>query len=422
MFKLSIERIFAQIFRLKNVFHIGAMFASLLWSQLVFGQCAIDVVINEAPTIEMCEDAPQSITASNGFVSYGWTGPETLTGQTITPQFSGQYVVAAVDGVGCVSTDTIDVTINPSPTPAIVSSEGNPICPSSTGTTLSTTLSYTSYDWGAGNTGPTFFAPGTGAYSLTVTDNNGCKGHEVITITAYNFNVSATTVDGCYGETTALIATGGPGATYLWSTSETSNTIVVSPIVTTTYTVSITNGSCTESLPISVSPVVYEPYELPDTIYSAAGETHTLEGPSGNFTFNWTPSDQIDFPTLGVVTLTANTSQTIYMTATHSSGCVIEDSVVVIVIDLAIPDGISPNGDGINETFFIPGLEGLDASLLIWNRWGDIVLNTDHYENNWDGTCKTSLCMGNGVLPEGTYFYSLNVQDVKVTGYITLKL
>ena len=60
-------------------------------------QCAVDVTINEGATITMCESSPTTISGLNGFVSYAWTGPETVTGQTITPQFSGQYVLAALD-------------------------------------------------------------------------------------------------------------------------------------------------------------------------------------------------------------------------------------------------------------------------------------------------------------------------------------
>lgn len=409
-------------FQLKKTVRFWLIISGLLSTSYSFAQCAVDVTINEAPSISMCADNPVNINASSGFVAYAWTGPETLSGQSITPQFTGQYVVSAIDGVGCVSTDTIDVTINTNPTPTILSSEGNPICPSSSGTTLSTSSAYVSYDWGNGNSGPTFFASGPGAYALTVTDANGCTGHEVISITEYNFDVTSQAVDGCYGETMALIATGGPGASYQWSTSETGNTIVVAPIATTTYTVTITNGTCTETLPITIDPIPYEPFELPDTIFTAAGGVHSLEGPSGDFTYNWYPSDQIDFPNLSIVNVTADFSQTIYIQATHSSGCVIEDSVVFVVVELTIPDGFSPNGDGVNETFYIPDLNGLEASLLVWNRWGDIVFKTDLYENNWDGTCKTSLCMGNGTLPEGTYFYTLEVKDVVMTGYITLKL
>jgi gliding motility-associated-like protein len=382
--------------------------------------CAVDVTINEGASIEMCASDPLTITALAGFASYDWTGPETLSGQTITPQFSGQYTVTAVDGVGCVSSAVIDVTIHANPVPVILSSEGNPICASSPGTLLSVSQSFASYDWGGGNTGPTFFVPGAGAYSVTVIDANGCQGQGVISITTVQFNLTQTTLEGCYGSTVTLHATGGNS--FAWSTGETGSTIVVSPSSTTTYSVTVSNGNCTETLSATVDAIPPYTYELVDTLYMAVDETQLLLAPSGNFTYNWYPTDQIDYPQGASVILTAQYSHTLHMEALHSTGCKIEDSVVVIVIDLEIPGGISPNGDGINDLFVIPQLYSLPGELLIWNRWGDIVFESDAYENNWDGTCQTSLCMGKDVLPQGTYFYSLTVQEVNYTGYITLKL
>lgn len=184
----------------------------------------MDVTINEGATIEMCEDPGLSISASNGYVSYTWSGPESLSGQTITPSFSGQYVVDALDAFGCTSTATIQVTINPNPTPTILSSEGNPICPSSAGSTLSVDSPYVLYDWGGGNSSPTSFVTGPGAYAVTVTDTKGCTGHTVITLTSMTFDLSSTPVSGCSGTTTFLEASGGTN--YLWSTGETGSSIV----------------------------------------------------------------------------------------------------------------------------------------------------------------------------------------------------
>lgn len=382
--------------------------------------CTVDVTINEGASIEMCASDPLSITALAGFVSYDWSGPETLSGQTITPQFSGQYTVSAVDGVGCISTAVIDVTVHANPVPVILSSEGNPICESSPGTLLSLTQSYVSYDWGGGNTGPTFFAPGAGAYAVTVVDGNGCSGLSVISITTVQFDLIQTALEGCYGTTVSLQVTGGTG--FSWSTGETGSTIVVSPTSTTIYTVDVSNGNCTETLSATVVGIPPYEYELVDTLYMAVGETELLIGPPGNFTYTWYPPEQVDNPQAASVVLTAQSSHILHVEALHSTGCKIVDSVVVIVIDLEIPDGISPNGDGINDLFIVPQLYSLEGELIIWNRWGDIVFESDTYENNWDGTCQTSLCMGDNVLPQGTYFYSLTVQEVNYTGYITLKL
>jgi len=396
---------------------LGILFSFPAIAQI---QCTVDVVIVEGATIEMCADAPQTISASNGFVDYGWTGPESLIGQTITPQFSGQYVVAALDGMGCISRDTIQVTINPNPTPTIISSEGNPICPGTGGTTLSLANPYATYDWGGGNTGPTLSVSGPGAYAVTVVDNNGCAGHQVISLTELTFDLTSTAASGCFGSTALLTASGG--TSYLWSTNEVGNSIVVAPTVTTNYTVDITNGSCTQTLAIDVDPVQPLNYELEDTVFLGVNETYTFFAPTSGFvSFNWYPTEQIDNPNGASVTVTADSTFTLFMEATHSSGCIVKDSVQIVVVDLSIPNGFSPNGDPLNEFFVVPQLNYLDGSIKVWNRWGDLVFESDRYENNWDGTCQTAFCTGNQGLPEGTYFYHITVDDVSFKGYLTLK-
>ena len=400
----------------KNIFALLVLLFALPLSGM---SCVVDVTVAEGATIEMCADAPLSISGSNGFVSYAWTGPETLAGQTITPQFSGLYTVAATDGVGCISTASIQVTINASPTPTIISSEGNPICASG-GSTLSLSNPYVSYDWGGGNTGATFFASGAGSYSVTVVDGNGCAGQDNIALTEHNFTLTSASVSGCTGSTAVLTASGG--TSYAWSTSETGSSIVVTPQVATNYSVTVTNGSCSEILTISVDPVTVLDFDLVDTLYMGVGETETLTGPTDGFvSYNWYPTDQIDNPLGPTVTVTANSSHILNMDATHNSGCVLSESVVIIVVDLTIPNGFSPNDDGLNDLYVIPQLNQLDGSVKVWNRWGDLVLEEDHYENDWNGSCQTALCAGNGSLPEGTYFYHITVDEITFKGYLTLK-
>ena len=399
---------------------LPALFSCFFFLSSELSACSVDVTINEGAFIEMCADAPVGINALAGFVSYAWTGPETLSGQSITPQFSGQYTVSAVDGVGCISQAVIDVLIHVNPVPIILSSEGNPLCASSPGTQLSVSQPFVSYDWGGGNTSPTLFAPGVGTYGVTVVDANGCAGQSTIAITGYNFNLSTSLLEGCFGSTAVLQASGGNS--YAWSTGESGSTIVVSPTSSTVYSVSITSGTCTEILSATVDAIAPYTYDLVDSLFMSLNDTEILIGPPGSFTYNWFPDEQIDNAQGASVLLTAAESHTLYVQATHETGCVILDSVVIVVIDLSIPDGISPNGDGVNELFIIPQLYNLDASISIWNRWGDLVFKSDRYENNWDGTCKTSLCLGSSSLPEGTYFYSIGVRDINFTGYITLKL
>lgn len=81
------------------------------------------------------------------------------------------------------------------------------------------------------------------------------------------------------------------------------------------------------------------------------------------------------------------------------------------LIDLFIPSGFSPNGDGINDKFVIKGLNARSADLLIFNRWGNKVYEKSNYDNSWDGSAEAGVTLGKGKLPDGVYYYILQFQD-----------
>ena len=82
------------------------------------------------------------------------------------------------------------------------------------------------------------------------------------------------------------------------------------------------------------------------------------------------------------------------------------------------PTIMTPNEDGVNDTFVIPCLNNFTNShMCIYNRWGDEVFRSENYQNDWDGTNQNK----GESLPSGTYFYQLQVNDgndTVLTGYI----
>ncbi|MES2568127.1 MAG: ice-binding family protein [Bacteroidota bacterium] len=77
-----------------------------------------------------------------------------------------------------------------------------------------------------------------------------------------------------------------------------------------------------------------------------------------------------------------------------------------------IPEGFSPNGDGINDVFFIRGIQIYTSNnFTIFNRWGDKVYETSNYQNTWNGSATTGVRIGGNELPVGTYFYVLDLND-----------
>jgi len=92
--------------------------------------------------------------------------------------------------------------------------------------------------------------------------------------------------------------------------------------------------------------------------------------------------------------------------------------------DLHIPNAFSPNSDGINDYWVIRGIEGYPKNKVrIYNRWNNRVFEKKGYDNDWDGTNQMQIYFGDGRLPEGTYFYILDLGDGKkpFTGFVYIK-
>ena len=77
-------------------------------------------------------------------------------------------------------------------------------------------------------------------------------------------------------------------------------------------------------------------------------------------------------------------------------------SVSIACDELIIYTGVSPNDDGVNDVFYIEGIENYpDNTVSVFNRWGNEVFYKESYKNDWKGTYE------NKALPDGTYFYIL---------------
>ncbi|MCT4615093.1 MAG: Ig-like domain-containing protein [Marinifilaceae bacterium] len=88
---------------------------------------------------------------------------------------------------------------------------------------------------------------------------------------------------------------------------------------------------------------------------------------------------------------------------------------------IEIPQGFSPNGDGSNDTFVIKGIKDFPGNhIMIFNRWGSKVFETDDYQNDWDGRTNAPGVIGSKQLPEGTYYYIVELDKTKkpIKGYV----
>ncbi|MHA8102172.1 gliding motility-associated C-terminal domain-containing protein [Aquirufa nivalisilvae] len=86
------------------------------------------------------------------------------------------------------------------------------------------------------------------------------------------------------------------------------------------------------------------------------------------------------------------------------------------VCETYLTNGFSPNGDGVNDTFIIPGIMSLpNHRLSIYNRWGSLVFETDNYKNNWDGMSNNAdtLLTNDGKIVDGIYYYIIDFGTVR---------
>lgn len=95
------------------------------------------------------------------------------------------------------------------------------------------------------------------------------------------------------------------------------------------------------------------------------------------------------------------------------------------VIEVMIPNGFSPNNDGVNDAFVIVHASNITVSLEISTRWGTRVYKNNDYQNDWEGRGTGSL-LGSNLL-DGTYYYLVTTTNKttkevkKYSGFVTLK-
>ncbi|MEI6021363.1 MAG: gliding motility-associated C-terminal domain-containing protein, partial [Bacteroidota bacterium] len=93
-----------------------------------------------------------------------------------------------------------------------------------------------------------------------------------------------------------------------------------------------------------------------------------------------------------------------------------------VEVEFSIPQGFSPNGDGVNDLFVIRGLSKYpNNELSMFNRWGNVVYKMKGYDNTWNGKVSEGIHYGSDDLPEGTYFFVFDLGNGKIhKGYIYL--
>lgn len=198
----------------------------------------------------------------------------------------------------------------------------------------------------------------------------------------------------CSGQVVDLKAT-FTGGTVRWSTGETGNRIGVKTAGRYTATVTSPSG-CTDSRSIDVEFFDNPVLAVPDaTLCSFTKQQITLSAPPGFSKYVWNG-------TRGTDTYTTASLGKVELEVTDNNGCTASQTISITssCADIGMANTFTPNGDGINDTWVIEGLDN-SASVKVYNRFGALVFESLGYTKPWDGTYKSRK------LPAGTYYYVL---------------
>lgn len=193
------------------------------------------VTVN-SPTI--CDGDIATLTAS-GATTYVWSTGATSNPISNTPTTTTSYTVTGTL-LGCTSTAVSTVTVNPLP---IINVNSPVICSGATATLTATGAA--TYLWNSGSTAnPLSVSPSTTTLYVVTGTLLGCTSSAMATVTVNPLPIPTVNSPAiCNGDIATLTASGG--TTYLWSTGATTNLINVSPIATTSYTVTANSSGCT---------------------------------------------------------------------------------------------------------------------------------------------------------------------------------
>ena len=282
----------------------------------------IQVVLDTYPIVTLGNDGAfcdgTTLDAGNTNATYLWSNGDTT--QTINLTNSGTYSATVTSALGCVANDSINITINISPTVNL--GVDTTACGS---LTLDASNAGSTYAWSTGNTAQTELVTVSGPYNVEVTDSNGCSATDSIVVTI-NANPLVTLGQDAGGCTNVVLVSTLNGS-HLWSDNSTGTSLTVTNSGTYWLTFTDVNGcsgSDTINITIYGNPVVTSSASSTSVCADDADVTLTGTPAGGTFTGTSVTGSNFD-PSTGAG------SYPILYTYVDTNGCSGTSSVTIAV-------------------------------------------------------------------------------------------
>lgn len=410
---------------------------------------SITVTVNPLPnvsitpaSVSICPENTANLTAQ-GAAQYVWSPATGLSSSSIAnpvadPAATTSYIVTGTDANGCVNSDTVVVTVFASPV-ITISPASHSMCLNDT--VLLTASGAAQYAWlpagvGGINQGNAISVSpqATQQYMVVGQDANNCVDTAVVNVTIHPLPVASFVPPGGGCVPASLTfqdnSTVASGAIVGWIWNIDGHGTFGTQNVTVGYNqpgsygaslIALTNFGCTDT--VRLDNVAFA-YPNPVADFMSNPDKATIADPSFQFSdqstgnisgWSWTfdtygtassPNPIFAFPGIGDFFVT--------LEVTTADGCTDQSTQMVSVEGISeiwIPNAFTPNGDGINETFFPVGTnltQDVFLEVLVYNRWGDLVYEGSNPNKPWDGSCGTLTSC-----PVGAYSYKVTFINEK---------
>lgn len=392
-----------------------------------------------------------TVNGGNPPFTYSWSNAlPNQASNTVTPAATTTYTLNITDAAGC-SAGPLLFTVTIAGPVSVTASGASPICVGG-GTTLTANASggdgNFTYNWMPGNLNGgtvTVTPPVTTTYSVTATDGCGQTSTQTVTIIVQQLPVITFTADTTSGCTPLFVqfsldTTGFGNASFLWNFDDNGST---STVANPSHNF-ITSGCHDISLTVTVPPgcsatqtqvCMINTFQQPIASFVATPTFTDILNPTIDLT-NTSQNATVWYWNYGDNTSSTNFEQDhtydvpgiypIYLIAMNDSGCSDTAWIDITVNDyhtFFVPNAFTPDDNGHNE-IFIPEFTNIISdgySLIVFDRWGNIVFESNDPAVGWNGRWKNSGKMAQ----EDIYVYRINYTDnmyktYKLLGHVAL--
>ncbi|MEM6723942.1 MAG: gliding motility-associated C-terminal domain-containing protein [Bacteroidota bacterium] len=452
-------------------FYVGDAFNNLIRKIVDLEQQTVSIQVLGDSGTEFCEGGELSIRAvPEVYDVYEFYIENTLVQSSSSNIYQTSNLAAGLYNVSVIArfdtevlnSEPVPITVNPNPV-ADISIVGNTTFFQGDSVIFIASQG-DSYLWSTGETTPTITVMETGSYSVTVTSDEGCSGvSSAVEVLVQQFSAAPeiALIQGeaklCPGRTAVLQSSYAQNNQWLFDgfpiQGETDSTLVVT--ATGSYQVQVLDslGFTLTSDPMDIEIVpdlVFDITANPTTVEDLTTEVLFTADVNEDYTLNYfwdfgEPDSGTDnfsnAETPGHFYLDAG-AYTIQLIVSEPSGCtdtLAKVNYVNVILDgsgngnpddpddpndpgdpgnpsnpgapseaVFIPNAFTPNGDGLNDVFYVRGTDIDEIDFMVFNQWGEMVFQTVDPAVGWDG-------MANGQMAAcGTYVYA--VQVVRTNG------